>query len=489
MIQEKEKVTQVETEEKNQVDALYEMVSEQQTYKDKSEFAGLLQKVVAFVLDHKEQKVSTKTIDLMIAELDQQLSCQVDEILHNDTFKEIEAGWRALRYLVDHTNFNENTKVKILDVSKTALQNDFEETLDYEKSGLFKHAYSDQFNTAGGHPFGLIVGNYYFDNSAGDLSLIKNLAKVSTVAHAPFIGGVSSKFFGIESFEDLPGPHKIKDLLDSNRYSAWRSFRDTDDSRNVGLVMPHFLLRTPYGPDTIKTKKFNYAENAGDDHNDYLWGNAAFGFASCVTRSFAETRLACNIIGEDTGGMVEDLPVYTYDNMGIEQTRIPVEFQLDDRMEHLLSDAGFLPLVAKKGTSTATFYSSNSVQKGKEFPNTPEGKQMQTNQRLGTQLSYNFIVSRFAHYLKTMQRSNLGSSKSRADLETELNDWIKQFKSLETAQPQTKAKQPLKNVSVMVTDAPGEPGWYRIHLELTPHYKYQGADFTLSLVGKIEKND
>ncbi|MCF7918866.1 MAG: type VI secretion system contractile sheath large subunit [Candidatus Cloacimonetes bacterium] len=487
MEKEQEKKLQEEIlEEKDQVDLLYDLVKEQESYKDKTEFTGLLQKVVSFVLDNKEEKISTRTIDNMIADLDEQLSGQVDAILHNETFQEIEAGWRSLRYLIDHTNFNENIKVRLLDISKENLLEDFKDTMDIENSGLYKHAYTDQYNTAGGIPFGMIVGNYYISNSSDDLSLLKNLASVATVAHAPFIGAVSSEFFGKSNMSELDKPKVIEDdLKDSNKYSAWRSFRETEDARNVGLVMPQFLLRTPYGPDSVKAKNFNYKEKAGDKHDDYLWGNAAFGFASCVTRSFAETRLGCNIIGEDSGGRVDDLPIYSYENMGIEQTRVPVEVQLDDRMEQVLSEAGFLPLVVKKGTSTATFYSSNSIQKVDE---NQVDKDLQTNQRLGAMLSYNFILSRFAHYLKTIQRSNLGSSKDRNALQDELNKWIIQYKSPESALPAIKAKQPLKEVSVTVTDSPGDPGWYKISLELTPHYKYQGADFTLSLVGKIEKN-
>jgi len=434
----------------------------------------------------KKEKVSKQLVDEMIAEIDKKLSEQMDEILHNKQFQKLESAWRSLKFLVDRIDFNENIKLEILNVSKDELREDFEDAADITESGLYKIGYTREYGQFGGEPYALMIGNYEFDASSPDVALMKNIASVATMMHAPFIGLASPKMFGIESFTELPNLKDIKAIFEMPQYAKWRSFRESEDARNFALTLPRFLLRVPYGKEN-PVKSFNYEEHV-KNHDDFVWGNTAFAFASNVARSFAKYRWASNIIGPQGGGAVEDLPVYTYEAMGGVQTKIPTEVLISERLELELSEQGFIALTMRKGSDNAAFFSANSVQKPKKFPDTPEGKQAELNFKLGTQLPYNFIISRLAHYIKVIQRENIGTWKSRGELEDELNKWIRQYVSdQENPSPGVRSRRPLRKAEIHVYDVPGEPGWYKVTLKVVPHFKYMGASFELSLVGKLDK--
>lgn len=436
----------------------------------------------------EEARISAGLVDEMITNLDKKMSSQVDAILHNEEFKKLESAWRSLKFLVDRTNFRENVKIEFLNVNKQDLFDDFEDAPEIVSSGLYKTAYTQEYGQFGGQPYGLMVGNYEFGPGSQDIKLLQHLASVANMSHAPFIGAVNAKFFGINDFSTLPNLKDIKSILDSPQYAKWKGFRESDDARNVGLTMPHFLLRAPYDPEEQPVKSFNYKEGAGAGNDAYLWGNAAFAFAARMTDSFAKYRMCSNIIGPQGGGAVEDLPTYNYEAMGELQSKIPTEILISERREFELAEEGFIALSMRKGSDNAAFFSANSCQKPKQFANTPEGKEAQLNYKLGTELPYNFVVARLAHYLKVLQRENIGSWKSRGELEGELNKWITQYVSdQENPSPGVRSRRPLRKAQVEVTDVAGEPGWYRVSLKVQPHFKYMGASFTLSLVGKLEK--
>jgi len=436
----------------------------------------------------EEVRVTAGLVDEMIASLDEKMSRQMDAILHNDDFKKIESAWRSLKFLVDKTDFRENIKIELLNVSKQDLFDDFEDAPEIVKSGLYKTAYTAEYGQFGGKPYGLMVGNYEFGPGAQDIKLLQHLASVSAMSHAPFVAAAGPQFFGLDDFGGLPNLKDLKSIFEMPQYTKWQGFRESEDSRNVSLTVPHFLLRTPYGSNTIPAKSFNYEEEAASGNNAYLWGNAAFAFASRVTDSFAKYRMCSNIIGPQGGGAVEDLPVYNYESMGELQTKIPTEVLISERKEYELAEEGFVALTMRKGSDNAAFFSANSCQKPKTFGNTPEAKQAELNYKLGTQLPYNFVVSRLAHYLKVLQRENIGSWKTRVDLETELNKWISQYISdQENPSPGVRSRRPLRKAQIEVSDVEGEPGWYRVSMKVQPHFKYMGASFTLSLVGKLDK--
>jgi type VI secretion system protein ImpC len=253
--------------------------------------------------------------------------------------------------------------------------------------------------------------------------------------------------------------------------------------------MPRFLLRLPYAQDTVPVKSFNFTEDSTGHHDRYLWGPASIAMATNVANSFAKYRWCPNIIGPQAGGAVDDLPLHQYKAMGEIQTKIPTEIQLTERREYELSEEGFIGMVFRKDSNNAAFFSANSVQKPKIFADTPEGKANETNYRLGTQLPYMFVITRLAHYLKVMQREQIGTWKERGDLERELNNWIRQYVSdMENPAPAVRSRKPLRQAQVVVEDVPGQAGWYKVDLKVRPHFKYMGANFTLSLVGKLDKN-
>jgi type VI secretion system protein ImpC len=308
------------------------------------------------------------------------------------------------------------------------------------------------------------------------------------MAHAPFISSVGPEFFGIDSFEELPNIKDVKSIFESPKYTKWRSLRESEDARYLGLTAPRFLLRVPYDPTENPIKSFNYSESVAESHEHYLWGNTAFAFATRLTDSFAKYRWCPNIIGPQSGGAVEDLPVHVFESMGALQAKIPTEVLITDRKEFELAEEGFIALTMRKGSDNAAFFSANSIQKPKIFPNTKEGKEAETNYKLGTQLPYMMIINRLAHYIKVLQREQIGSWKERQDLERELNTWIKQYVADQENPPaDVRSRRPLRAAKIEVADVEGNPGWYQVSLSVRPHFKYMGANFELSLVGRLDQ--
>jgi len=450
-----------------------------------------LEAFVAELLEpHRSQeKVSQGLIDEMIAGLDQKLCRQVDAILHHSQFQQLESAWRSLKFLVDRTDFRENNRIEILNVSKQSLLEDFEDASDITRSGLYKAVYTAEFGQFGGEPFGTIIGNYAFGPGGQDVKLLQSIASVAAMAHTPFIAAAGPQFFGMDSYAGLPNMKDLGAVFEGPQYAKWNAFRQTEDARFVGLTLPNFLLRVPYGDETVPSKQFRYNENVSDGNEQFLWGNAAFAFASRLSESFAQYRWCANIIGPQGGGTVKDLPIYNYQAMGETQTKIPTEVLISERREFELAEQGFIALTMRKNTDNAAFFSANSVQQAKFFGNTKEGKEAELNYKLGTQLPYIFIVSRLAHYIKVIQRENIGTWKERNSLESELNNWIRQYVAdMDNPAAGVRSRRPLRQAEITVSDVEGDPGWYRVGLKVRPHFKYMGASFTLSLVGKLDKS-
>jgi type VI secretion system protein ImpC len=433
-------------------------------------------------------RVHQSVVNHMIAELDSRLSGQLDEILHHPDVQKLESSWRGLKQLIDRTDFRENIKVELLNVSKDDLLNDFEDSPEVMKSGLYKQVYTAEYGQFGGEPIGAMVANYDFSHLPQDMKLLQYCASVATMAHAPFLASTSPKFFGVDSWQDLPNLKDLKSIFEAPQYAKWRSFRESEDARYVGLTAPRVLLRLPYGEETVPVKEFNYEEKVTDSHDKYLWGSSVFAFASKLTDSFAKYRWCANIIGPQSGGAVEDLPVHVYKAMGATEQKIPTEVLISERREYELSEEGFIALTMRKGSDNAAFFSANSCQKPKTFGGTAEGKDAEANYRLGTQLPYMFIIARLAHYIKVIQRENIGSWKEKSDLNRELNKWISQYVSeQEDLAQHLRGRKPLRQAEVTVEDVEGDPGWYRVGLKVRPRFKYMGAFFSLSLVGKLDK--
>ena len=447
---------------------------------------SLLTRIFEQESDTSELRVDKRYVEQLIDELDRKLSLQMDEILHHQTFQALEAPWRSLKFLIDRTEFGENIKVEILSVDKDELLTDFEDAADITESGLYRKVYTDAFGQFGGNPYGVIIGDYSLTHDNSDVTLMSHMASLAAMNHAPFIAAADPSFFCIKDYAEIPDLKQIEAMFEGPQYIKWRQFRDSDDARNVGLAMPRFMLRPTYG-ENIPVRSFNYHEGI-TSQNQYLWGNAAFAYATKLTDSFARYRWCPNIIGPQSGGEVKDLSINLVDDSGTAKVVGPVEVQLSDRKEFELSELGFIPFTLRKDSDSAVFFSSNSVQMPKKFSNDDEGRQAELNYKLGTQLPYLFIVNRLAHYIKVLQRENLGSWKSRSDLEMELNKWIRQYVAdQDNPSPATRSQRPLRKALLTVTEVDTEAGWYEVSMEVTPHFKFMGANFTLSLTSMLER--
>ena len=477
-----------------QSDSLLDEIMQQTRLKPADDGYDVARKgVQAFISDlvgskREGQKIEQRLVDEMIDEIDVTISKQIDEIMHNEDLQKLESSWRGLKMVVDRTDFRENVKLEILNVSKDDLLEDFEDSPEVSKSGLYRHVYSAEYGQFGGQPYGAIVSNYSFGPSSPDVKLMKGVAAVSAMSHAPFMASAGPEFFGLDEFDGLPALKDLESIFEGPQYAKWQSFRESDDSRNVGLTVPRFLLRSPYGEDN-PIKEFNYTETVDGSRENFLWGSAAYAFAANLSDSFAKYRWCPNIIGPNSGGGVSDLPVYNYEENGEPKVMAPTEVMLSDRKEFELAEQGFIGLSVRKGTDNATFFSANSTQKAKFFGNDDESKAAALNYKLGTELPYLFVINRLAHYIKVLQRENIGSWKTRSELEKELTTWIRQYVAdQDNPPPAVRSSRPLREARITVEDDPSNPGFYRVGMQVTPHFKYMGSSFTLSLAGKLDKS-
>lgn len=438
--------------------------------------------------DNIEDKINKFALDEMIAHIDDLISKQMDEILHNENLQKLESTWRGLHFLVSRTDFNENIKINLFNITKEEILEDFENNPDITQSVIYKNIYSAEYGQFGGEPVSAIIGDYQITAAGNDMTFLNRMSSIAAMSHAPFLTSCSPKFFGLEDYSELANIQDLKSMLEGPQYTRWRTFRENEDAKYSGLMVTRFLTRSPYDPNENPIKSFNYKEDVHASHNHLLWGNSAFAFATKLTESFANYRWCGNIIGPKSGGSVKDLPTYLYENFGTMQSKIPTEVLITDRREYELAEEGFITLTLRRDTNNAAFFSANSALKPKTFPNTPEGKEAETNYRLGTQLPYLFLISRLAHYLKVLQREEIGSWKERSDVENGLNEWVRQYISDQENPPaEVRSRRPFRGAKVQVENIPGETGWYKIGLSVRPHFKYMGGNFELSLVGKLDK--
>ncbi len=433
----------------------------------------------------KVEKLDKNLLDHHIAELDRQISRQLDAVMHHDEFQKVESAWRGLKSLVDKTDFRQNVKIEVLDVSKDDLRQDFEDAPEIIQSGLYLQTYVTEYDTPGGEPIGAVISAYEFDASAQDIALLRNLSKVAASAHMPFIGSVGPQFFLKDSMEEVAAIKDIGNYFDRAEYIKWKSFRDTDDSRYIGLTMPRVLGRLPYGPDTVPVRSFNYIEEVkGPDHDKYLWTNASLAFAANMVQSFISNGWCVQIRGPQAGGAVQDLPIHLYDLGTGNQVKIPSEVMIPETREFEFANLGFIPLSYYKNRDYACFFSANSTQK----PALYDTADATANSRINARLPYIFLLSRIAHYLKLIQRENIGTTKDRRLLELELNTWVRTLVT-EMTDPgdELQSSHPLRDAKVLVEDIEDNPGFFRVKLFAIPHFQVEGMDVNLSLVSQMPK--
>ncbi|USO00591.1 MAG: type VI secretion system contractile sheath large subunit [Alphaproteobacteria bacterium] len=422
----------------------------------------------------------------LIAQLDAKLSAQLDEILHASDFQNLEASWRGLHYLVMNSETGEGLKIKLFCAGRQELQNDLEKAIEFDQSILFKRIYEEEFGTLGGEPYSCLVADFYVGRKAIDVSFITKLTQVAAAAHAPLLISSRPDLFDIESFTQIGAPRDLKKIFENSELIAWNSFRDMEDARYCNVFLPRILVRLPYGEDTIPVQEFNYNETVdGMDNSKFCWGNPAYAMALRITTAFAKYGWCAAIRGVEGGGLVENLPAYTFKTpYGDIALKCPTEVVITDRREKEASDLGFISLCHYKGTDKAVFFSAQSVQKPKKY-DLPEAT---ANAAISARLTYMLNVSRFAHYIKMLMRDKIGSFASKDDIKLYLNNWIANYVFLsDQGSQEAKSRYPLREASIEIADVEGNPGEYKAILFLRPHFQLEELEVSLRLVATLPK--
>ena len=423
-------------------------------------------------------------INARIAQIDELISTQLNEVMHHPDFQRLEGTWRGLKYLLNNTETSDKLKIKVFNASKKDLLKDLQKAPEFDQSALFKKVYEEEFGVFGGTPFGALIGDYEFGKGGQDIELLEKISQVAAAAHAPFIANAATDMFNLESYTQLDAPRDMAKIFDTTEYAKWKSFRQSDDSRYVALTLPRILIRQPYGRDTVPVEDFDYEEQVdGTDHSKYAWSGAAWALASRITQSFASYGWCATIRGVESGGLVEGLPVHNFKTeSGDIAMKCPTETPISDRREKELADLGFVPLVHCKGTDYAAFFSVQSAQKPKVY----DMDSATANARISAQLPYIFAVSRFAHYLKAMMRDKIGGYTSRSEVERFLNNWINNYTvANDDVGFEMKAKNPLKEARIEVVEVPGKPGAYRAVAFLRPHFQLDELTMSMRLVADL----
>jgi type VI secretion system protein ImpC len=428
-----------------------------------------------------------KSIEAIIAELDRKLTDQINVILHHEDFQKLEGAWRGLHHLVNNTETDEMLKIRVMNITKTELGKTLKwyKGTNWDQSPIFKRVYEEEYGQFGGEPFGCLVADYYFDQRAPDVELLGEIGKVCAAAHVPFIAAAAPEVMQMDSWQELANPRDLTKIFTTPEYAAWRSLRESEDSRYIGLAMPRFLARLPYGAKTNPLEEFDFEEDtAAADHRKYTWANSAYAMAVNINRSFKMYGWCSRIRGIESGGSVEGLPTHTFptDDGGVD-IKCPTEIAISDRREAELAKNGFMPLVHRKNSDFAAFIGAQSLQKPFEYDD-PDAT---ANANLAARLPYLFACCRFAHYLKCIVRDKIGSFKERADMQIWLQKWIMNYVDGDPAHSseETKARKPLAAAEVVVEEVEGNPGYYTSKFFLRPHYQLEGLTVSLRLVSKL----
>lgn len=423
------------------------------------------------------------SIEVRIAAIDALMSEQLSKVLHHSEFQQLESSWTGLKGLLDQSE-TDNTQIRMLNATKTDLIKDFKSSSDFDQSMLFKNVYEYEYGTFGGEPYSALVGDFDFDNSPEDLYLLEQISHVAAAAHAPFLSSANAGMLGLNEFSELPRPRDMSKLFETSDYLRWKRFRESDDSRYVGLTLPRFIGRLPYGAKTIPVEQFCFEEQVKEeDSNSYLWVNAAYALAGRMVSAFEQHGWCAAIRGVESGGLVEALPTHHYVSIsGEKRFQCPTEVAITDRREKELAELGFIPLVYYKGTDYAAFFSVQSPSRPRKY----NSDLANSNAKLSTQLQYIMTTSRFAHYLKMIARDKVGSFGSRAECQAYLQSWINQYiVGSDTVGAKIKASHPLREARVDIVEVPGSPGTFRAVAYLRPHFQLEGLSMSLRLVAEL----
>jgi type VI secretion system protein ImpC len=428
-----------------------------------------------------------QTIEQLVAELDKKISGQLTEVLHNKRFQALEGAWRGLHYLVSNTDTSENLKIRYLNISKSDLGKTLRrfKGVVWDQSPIFKMIYEQEYGQFGGEPFGCLIGDYQFDHSMQDVSILTEMSKIAAAAHAPFVSAAAPGLLQMDNWDELSNPRDVSKIFTSTEYTFWRRLRESNDSRYLALTMPRFLARVPYGPKTHQIEEFGFEEKVDPNRSeDFCWANSAYAMGVNITRAFKTYGWCTKIRGIESGGAVEVLPKFVLPSQDKEiELHCPTEIAISDRREHELSESGLMPLVYRKNSDSAAFIGAKTVHR----PSIYEDDDATANANLSSRLPYIFATCRFAHYLKCIVRDKIGSFKSREDTQRWLNDWLMNYVDGDPSisSETTKAQRPLSAAEVVVDEIPENPGYYRAQFFLRPHFQLEGLTVSLRLVSKL----
>jgi len=433
------------------------------------------------------------TITAAIAAIDQKISTQLATLLHTPKFQILEGSWRGLHYLVKNTETGESLKIKVLNMGKDELAKDMSKAVEFDQSQLFKKVYEEEYGSPGGEPYGVLIGDYSFTNNPMDIDLLSSISGVAAAAFAPFIASADAQLFGFDSWIELSKPRDLAKNFESDEYAQWNSFRASEDSRFVTLVLPRTLARLPYGKSTAAVDAFDFEEVAissnGMDkpvsHENYSWMNTAYVFAARLTDAFAQYGWCTAIRGAEGGGKVDGLPAHVFlSDDGDVDMACPTEIGITDRREAELSKLGFLAICHYKHTDYAVFFGSQTTQQPKQYDN-PDAT---ANAAISARLPYILATSRFAHYLKIMARDKIGSFMEVQNAEAWLNRWIQNYvNGNANVSAEIKAKYPLAEAKITVTEIPGRPGSFQATAWLRPWLQLEELTASMRLVASIPK--
>jgi type VI secretion system protein ImpC len=428
-----------------------------------------------------------RSIEAIVAEIDSKLTEQVNQIIHHADYQKLESAWRGLHFLVNNSETDAMLKIRVMDISKKDLSKTLRKYKGtaWDQSPLFKKLYEEEYGQFGGEPFGCLIGDYHFDHSPKDVEILGEMSKIAAAAHAPFLTGADPTLMQMDGWDELANPRDLTKIFQTPEYAAWRSLRESEDARYLGLAMPRFLGRHPYGAKTDPVEEFAFEEDTSNTGADqYCWINAAYAMARNINRSFSEYGWCSRIRGVESGGTVDNLPTHTFpsDDGGVDM-KCPTEIAISDRREAELAKNGLMPLIHRKNTDTAAFIGAQSLQKPAQY----DDPNATANANLSARLPYLFATCRFAHYLKCIVRDKVGSFSDRESMQEWLQDWISNYVDFneENSSDEVKARKPLASAEVVVEDVEGNPGYYSSKFFLRPHYQLEGLSVSLRLVSKL----
>jgi type VI secretion system protein ImpD len=421
-------------------------------------------------------------ISSSIALIDELVNRQLNAVLHHPAFQKLEASWRSLFYLADQIDHEGDDAIhlRVLNVSWAELERDLELAIEFDSSQLFRKIYTEQLDTPGGEPFGVVIGDFEvhlrpnLDHPHDDVSMLQKISQVAAASFAPWITGVDPGLFGLDDMAALERNLNLENIFRGTEYLKWRALRDSEDSRFLGLILPRVLAREPYRDNGKRVDGFRFHEDvSGPDRSKYCWGNAAYAFAGVLIRSFAQSHWLADIRGVrrgiEGGGLITSLPVdyFGTDVEGI-APKCSTEIVITDRMERTLSEFGFIAVCDCRDTDFSAIYSAHSLQKPKVYSTADATR----NARISAMLQFMLCVSRFAHYIKVLARDKLGSAMPAEDFQQYLHGFLVEYVCPDPdAGMDVKARQPLREADVQIRERRDKPGAYQCIIHLAPHYE------------------